>query len=413
MTLPRMNTLMNEPIMSETVRYPIVRSEPPAPPAIVAKLRLQGPLAKVQLWDGSSAWVVTRYKDVRAVLLDKRFSESPKSPGYPTTSPARKALVTGDSMMPQTQGEHHLRLRRVLTRVLSVKRVEAQRPKVREVANRLIDAMIADGGPANLVTKFALRVPMITISGMLGIPDKDHEFLQEKSRARIRLDVAPHVPLEATRAMAEYFTRLLEERALNPSDADDILSIFARDQIANGELTLAEAVNLAYQLVQGGHETTANTIALGTLQLLQNPDQLQALIKDPTLAKSAVEEMLRYQTVVQHSIARVAVEDAQVGGEWVRKGEGVFALLVAADHDPEAFPEPQRFNIQRTERNHLAFGFGVHQCIGQQLARLELQEVFSLLFRRLPTLKLAVPFEQLKFRGMETNFGVEELPVIW
>jgi cytochrome P450 len=399
--------------MSEIVTYPILRTTPPEPPAILKELRLEGPLARVRTWDGNLAWVVTRFKDVRAVLTDKRFSESPRSPGYPTFSAARKALVTGDSLLPQTQGEHHLRLRRILTRVFAVKRVEAQRPIVRDIATRLIDELITAGGPVDLVSKFAMRVPMITISGMLGLPDEDHEFLQEKSRLRIRLDVAPSVPLEATRAMAEYFDRVLREREQSPSEADDILSRFARDHIATGEMTHEEAVNVAYQLVQGGHETTANTIALGTLQLIQNPDQLQALLAEPALVKGAVEEMLRYQTVVQHSIARVAIEDAQIGGEWVRKGEGIFALLTAADHDPEAFPEPERFNIRRAERNHVAFGFGVHQCIGQQLARMELQEVFSTLFQRLPGLRLAVPFEELKFRSNETNFGVDSLPLTW
>jgi cytochrome P450 len=370
-------------------------------------------LAKVRLWDGSDAWVVTRYKDIRAVLTDKRFSESPRSPGYPTVSAARKALVTGDSLMPQTQGEHHLRLRRVLTRVFTVKRVEAQRPIVKDIANRLIDDMIAEGGVHDLLTRFALRVPMSIISKMMGIPNEDHAFLQEKSRLRIRLDVAPNVPLDATRAMAEYFSRALHEREKNPTDADDILTRFARDHIATGELTHDEAVNLAYQVVQGGHETTGNTIALGTLMLMQRPEQLAALLNDPALVKGAVEEMLRYQTVVQHSTARVAVEDALVGGHLVRKGEGLFALFVAGNQDPEAFPDPQKFDIQRNERSHLSFGFGVHQCIGQQLARLELQEVFSLLFNRLPNLRLAVPFDELKFRNMETNFGVDSLPVTW
>ena len=399
--------------MSEVISYPILRTVPPAPPAILEQLRLEGPLAKVRLWDGSDAWVVTRYKDIRAVLTDKRFSESPRSPGYPTTSAARKALVTGDSLMPQTQGEHHLRLRRVLTRVFTVKRVEAQRPIVRDIANRLIDEMIAERGVHDLLTRFALRVPMSIISKMMGIPNEDHAFLQEKSRLRIRLDVAPDVPLDATRAMAEYFSRALHERESHPTDADDILTRFARDHVATGELSHDEAVNLAYQVVQGGHETTGNTIALGTLMLMQRPEQLAALLNAPALVKGAVQEMLRYQTVVQHSTARVAVEDALVGGQMVRKGEGVFALFVAGNQDPDAFPNPQKFDIQRNERSHLAFGFGVHQCIGQQLARLELQEVFSLLFKRLPGLRLAVPFDELKFRNMETNFGVESLPVTW
>lgn len=399
--------------MAETQSYPILRSCPLSPPDEYAKFRLEGPLTKVRLWNGSDAWLVTRFKDVRSVLLDKRFSESPETPGYPMLSPARAALVEGDTFMTHTTGDDHSQLRRALAREMSLKRVEAQRPVARQIMNDLIDEMISRGGPIDLVSHLALQLPMRVISGMLGVPYEDHEFFEENSNLRVALDVPPHVPLEATRQMAEYFSDLLSKLEADPGDGDDLLTRLARDHVNTGALTHKQAVNLAYTLVQGGHETTANMIALGTLLLMRNPDQLGAILSDPGLVNGAVEEMLRYTTILQLGMARVAREDAEVGGQIVRKGEGLFVMLISANHDPDAFQNPDKFDVSRCERNHVAFSYGVHQCAGQQLARMELQEVFALLFQRLPNLRLAVPFEELKFKHQNIVFGVDKLPVIW
>jgi cytochrome P450 len=399
--------------MTDIQSYPILRSCPLSPPAEYSNFRLEGPLTKVRLWNGSSVWLVTRYKDARSVLLDKRFSESPETPGYPTLSPARAALVAGDTFMTHTRGDEHNRLRRALARELSVKRVEAQRAIARQITNDLIDQMIARGGIVDLVSHLALQVPMRVISGMLGVPYEDHEFFEQKSTLRVALDLPPHVPLEATREMAEYFSRRLKILEANPGAGEDILTRFARDHINTGAITHKQAVNLAYTLVQAGHETTANTIALGALLLMRNPDQLRAIMADPGLINGTVEEMLRYTSIVQLGMARVALEDLEVGGQPVQKGDGLFVMLISANHDSEVFQNPEAFNVSRCERNHIAFSFGVHQCAGQQLARMELQEVFSLLFQRLPNLRLAVPFEELKFKHQSMVFGIDRLPVVW
>jgi cytochrome P450 len=273
--------------------------------------------------------------------------------------------------------------------------------------------MIAHGGPVDLVSSLALQLPMRVIAGLLGVPYEDHAFFQENSNLRVALDVPPHVPLEATRQMAEYFSRLLTVLEANPGTGDDLLTRFARDHINTGAITHKQAVNLAYTVVQAGHETTANMIALGVLLLMRDPDQLQAILADPSLVNGAVEEMLRYLTILQLGMARVAREDAEVGGQLVRKGEGLFVMLISANHDPDAFPNPEVFNVSRCERNHVAFSYGVHQCAGQQLARMELQEVFSVLFQRLPNLRLAVPFQELTFKNQNIVFGVDKLPVTW
>ncbi|MGH6979129.1 MAG: cytochrome P450, partial [Brevundimonas sp.] len=393
--------------------FPITRTCPLEPPPIYSELRLEGPLAKVELWNGAHAWLVTRFEDVRSVLLDKRFSESPDAEGYPMLSPARASLVSSDAFMTHMVGDEHKAMRRALSRELSVKRVEEQRPIARQIVHDLIDEMIAKGQPADLVADLALQLPMRVIAGMLGVPYEDHAFFEENSQARVALDVEPHVPIEATKALADYFSVRLAEKEANPTDEDDMLMRFARDHVNTGGITHRQAVNLSYTVVQAGHETTANMIALGVLLLLNNPDQLKAIADDPSLVKGAVEEMLRYLTILQLGMARTALEDVEVGGQMIRKGEGLFAMLISANFDPAAFGCPEKFDITRPERNHVAFSYGVHQCAGQQLARMEMQELFSILFQRLPDLKVAIPFEDISFKHKNIVFGIDKLPVVW
>jgi cytochrome P450 len=399
--------------MTELPNFPLLRSSPLDPPPELHDFRLEGPLTKVKMWNGSEAWLVTRFQDVRAVLVDKRFSESPAAPGYPMLSPARAALVASDTFMTHVQGEEHSALRRVLSRELGVKRVEAQREATRQLVNELIDDVVAKGGPLDLVQHFAMPLPMRVISRMLGVPYRDHEFFEQNSNLRVALHVPPNVPVEATRALADYFSVILKRKEQEPGDEDDILTRLAREHIGTGAITHKQAVNLAYTLVQAGHETTGNQISLGVLLLLRNRDQLQAIIDDKSLVKGAVEEMLRYSTILQLGMVRAALEDVEVGGRLIQKGEGVFVMLASANHDPDAFLHPEKFDVTRPERNHVAFSYGIHQCAGQQLARMELQEVFSTLFQRLPNLRLAVPFEELRFKHANITFGVEQLPVVW
>jgi cytochrome P450 len=398
----------------EPAAFPITRESPLEPPSVYGDFRLEGPLTRVRLWNGQEPWLVTHYADVRSVLLDKRFSESPRTPGYPLLSPARAALVEGDKLITQMQGGEHRRMRCVLSRELTVRRVEEQRQLARRLVHELIDEMVASGSPADIVKHLALQLPMRVISGMLGVPYEDHEFLEENRVRRVALDVAPYVPLDATREMAAYFDALLRKlEADPPSDDDRILARIARDHVERGAISHAEGVNLAYTMVQAGHETTANMIALRLLLLLRHPEQCALIQADKSLVKPAVEEMLRYTSILQLGMARVSTEDVEVGGQLVRKGEGLFAMLIAANHDPAAFPESDRFDVTRASRSHVAFSYGVHQCAGQQLARMEMQEVFAALFDRLPDLRLAVPFEELRFKHKNIVFGVEALPVAW
>jgi cytochrome P450 len=215
--------------------------------------------------------------------------------------------------------------------------------------------------------------------------------------------------------MSQYIDALLLEKEHNPGDGSDLLGRMAIEWINPGKVSHADAVQMATLLYLAGHETTANQIGLGLLSLFQHPEQRDALMADGSLVKGALEEMLRFHSITHMNSNRVATEDVMIGGQLIRKGEGVLALLHGANHDPAAFPEPERFDIRRDtkDQSHVAFSFGIHQCLGQPLARLELQVVFETIFKRFPNLRLAVPADTLHYKDKSFVYGLKALPVSW
>lgn len=248
---------------------------------------------------------------------------------------------------------------------------------------------------------------------MLGVPYDDHDFFQEQSRIRIRLDVDPGVQTAAAQKIMAYLDQLLTEKERDSADGKDLLSRLARDQVLPGHLSHDDAVRMADLLLIAGHETTANQIALSIISLLQDEVQKALLLNRPELLDDAIEELLRYHTIVQYNGARVALEDVEIGGIVVGKGEGVFALIGLANRVPAAFPCPEKLDVTRQAGHHVAFSYGVHQCLGQLLAREELRCVFGTIFHRMPRLRLAIPFEDLTFKRGGFVFGVEALPLTW
>jgi cytochrome P450 len=307
----------------------------------------------------------------------------------------------------------HTKYRRMLSKEFMVHHIEAMRPELQQTVDTLLDEFIAKGSPADLFEDFALTVPTTVISRMLGVPYEDRDFFQERSKAKLDLTADPEVPIRAGAEMREYLDRLITEKMVHPGNRSDLISRLVMSQVVPGHMTREEALATIELLLMGGHETTANMIALGTLSLLTNPDQKDALVADPSLVRNTVEEMLRFHTIVHYNGPRVALEDVEVAGTLIKKGEGVLALITAANRDPKAFAEPDKFDIRRPALHHVAFSYGVHQCLGQPLARAELQIVFSTLFQRLPTLRLAVPVEEIKFRYDAFVYGVDTLPVEW
>jgi hypothetical protein len=280
--------------------------------------------------------------------------------------------------------------------------------------DELIDDMVAQGPPADLVQALALPVPSLVICELLGVPYADHEFFQQRSRVLVSRDSDVQRALAATAELVEYLTELIKAKDRNPTD--DLLGRLVVDQVRPGNITIKQAADTALLLLVAGHETTANMIALGTLALLRNPEQLAIVreTEDTTVVAGAVEEMLRYLNIVHAGRRRVAVADVEVHGQLIRAGEGVILANDAGNRDPSAFPgDPDQLDLLRDARHHVAFGYGIHQCLGQPLARVELQVVYGTLYRRLPELALAVPFEEIPFKHDMIVYGVHTLPVTW
>ncbi|MFF2373763.1 cytochrome P450 [Streptomyces xiamenensis] len=396
--------------------YPMPRAAgcPFAPPPAVEELRDAAPLGKVRIWDGSTPWLITRHADQRALLTDPRVSNDDLRPGFPHVSAHRAGIArTTPRMITNTDAPEHTRLRRMVTGPFLIKRVEAMRPAVRRIVDRLIDDLLAGPRPVDLLTALALPVPSLVICELLGVPYEDHAFFHHNSSRALDRSLPPEEAGAAGRALGGYLAKLLDQKLTDP--ADDVLSELG-ERVTAGEMTHDEAVHMGVAMLIAGHETTATMIGLGTLALLRNPEQLAVLrgTEDPKAIAGAVEELLRYLTIVDSGIRRVALEDIAIGGLTIRAGDGLLFDLAAANRDPRAFEgDAAGLDLGRPARHHQAFGYGPHQCLGQSLARLELQVVYGTLYRRIPGLRLAVPFEEIEFVPDGTTYGVRALPVTW
>ncbi|GAB2880490.1 cytochrome P450 [Streptomyces mayteni] len=395
---------------AEIPAFPMDRAAgcPFDPPPGLRDRRAVAPLTRVRLWDGSTPWLVTRHAEQRALLADPRVSSDVTRAGYPKTVPSSGS---GLSFITKDDPEH-ARLRRMITAAFTVRRVEALRPAVRHIVDGLIDELLAGPRPVDLVPAFALPVPSLVICELLGVPYADHPFFQESSRILISRAATPDDRTAALGRLTHYLRELVARKRVEPGD--DLLSgLVGRTEV--GELTVEEAAEMGVLLLIAGHETTANMIALGTVLLLQHPEQLAAVrdTEDPELVASAVEELLRYLNITHNGLRRLALADIEIAGQVIRAGEGIVVPNDIGNRDPDAFPDPDRLDVARYPRRHVAFGFGVHQCLGQPLARMELQVVYGTLYRRIPTLRLATEVDRLPFKHDGSVYGVHELPVTW
>jgi cytochrome P450 len=367
------------------------------------------PVFRAELPDGRIVWLVSGYQNVRQMIIDQRFSRAlAVAPGRPQPGFEISAAGSINGMDPP----EHTRLRKLVASAFTARRVEALRPRVTGIVNQLIEAMAGRPQPADLVAGFSLPLPAQVICEMLGVPAADLE--QFHGWSDTILGDWQRDADEIMTALAElygYFSALIEIKRAQP--ADDLISglIAARDdadRLSEHELTV-----MCCTLLIGGHETTANQINLSLLLLLDHPSQVATLRAGPELIPGAVEELLRCTRLGGLPPTRVTTEDVQLGGVVIPAGEEVIPLYGTANRDPSVFTDPDRFDVTRDAASHLAFGAGVHHCLGAQLARVELQEAFRGLIGRLPGLRLAVPASDLEFKPGMAIHSLRELPVRW
>ena len=398
--------------MSACPRFPFRRDDPLNPPNEYREARAQSPVMSVRLWNGEQAWVVTRQKEIREILSDdERFSGRFGQDGFPTVTEARVAVDRGERAFVGMDNPDHDRFRRMFTREFSVRRMLALEPQIRQVADSLIDTMIAAGSPRDLVESIAVPFPSLVMSLLFGSPFEDHRFIIECAVARHGLTQSPEQAHSKARELAHYCQRLIEQRM--EQARDDMVSRVIAEQVRPGHLSVEEFAEIGAMILRAGHDTTTNMISMGVLYLLRDPALATRLRTAPSDIKLAVEEFLRFTSPVQFSPRRVARCDVEIGGVTIRKGEGLFLSLASANRDEQVFAEPDGINIDRDNSAQLAFGFGIHQCLGQVLARIELQIIYERILARLPDLQLACPVEQLRFKHDMQIYGVHNLPVRW
>ncbi|BAU86794.1 cytochrome P450 hydroxylase [Streptomyces laurentii] len=396
--------------MTEAVAFPQNRSCPYHPPTAYEPLREERPLSRVTLWNGRQVWFVTGHQAARALLGDQRLSTDSTREDFPLPTERSESLrrQRRGALLGWDDPEHNEQ-RRMLIPSFTLRRAESMRPRIQAIVDRLLDDMIAAGPSAELVGAFALPVPSMVICELLGVPYGDHEFFEEQSRRLLRGPAAEDIE-KAFRSLEGYFGELIETKRTDPGEGviDDLVA----RQREEGRPDDDELVQFATVLLVAGHETTANMISLATYTLLEHPARLAELRADPGLVPAAVEELLRFLSIAD-GLVRVAREDVPVGDQVIRAGEGVVFPTSLINRDDSVYEHPDTLDWSRSARHHVAFGFGIHQCLGQNLARIELEIALGTLLRRLPGLRLAAPADRIPFKPGDTIQGMLELPVTW
>jgi cytochrome P450 len=386
------------------------------PPAELAEIRERHPLVRMTYPDGHDGWLATGYQAVRTILGDRRFSSRyelmhlPMEGAPPELPPAPVGDLTG------IDAPEHTRLRRLLIGYFTVRRMRALTERVEEITAEQLDAMQEHGPPVDLVTAFATPIPALVICELLGVPYADRETFQRHVYTLTDLRSSPEEMAAAMAAFHEYLLGLVRDKRVHPGE--DILS-----SLTESDLTDDELAGIGAFLLGAGLDTTANMLGLGTFALLQHPDQLAALRSDPAIGPqarrsgaeaidTAVEELLRYLTIT-HTNIRAALEDVEVEGQLIKAGETVTLSMQAGNRDPARYPDPDTLDLRRRATGHLTLGHGIHQCLGQQLARVEMRVAFPALLTRFPTLRLDCKPADVPLRTHSNIYGVHHLPVSW
>ncbi|MEO3867505.1 cytochrome P450 [Nonomuraea sp. B12E4] len=369
----------------------------------ITALRAELPVARLAAPEGApGVWLVTGYELVRKILADPRFSSRYETQCHPLMGAHLPPAPIGD--LTGMDAPEHTRIRRMLAGKFTVRRMNQLTERATEITQAHLDAMEKQGPPADLVRVFAHPIPAQMICELLGVPYEERDafvgFAQSASNGD---DLGTQ--LAAFAQLSEYLQALARAKRADPTD--DLLS-----DLTTSDLTEEELGGVAAFLLGAGLDTTANMLALGTFALLRNPAQSSALRDDPSLVDGAVEELLRYLSIATTGM-RGVLADVELGGVPIKAGDTVILAVNAANRDPAKFPDPDVLDLRRSTAGHLAFGHGIHQCLGQQLARVEMRVAFPALLARFPSLRLAVPAEEVPLRDPIQIYGVHSLPVTW
>jgi len=367
------------------------------------------PVSRVRTPTGDPAWLVTRYADVKSMLSDKRLGRSHPAPeSAPRYAPG--TLAGGPIMDPATEQNDHGNVRKAMSRPFAGRRVHGLQPVIESVVRGLVEDLVRVGPPVDLHARFSLPLPEFVLCEVFGLPPEDRRIFGPPVRDALSMQDADKA-LTALVDLTGYVQRLIEEKRRSPDG--HLLSELIATADARGEITEGLLMLTVDALLIAGQTTMTGRLDLATTLLLEHPDQFDRLARVPALVPDAVEEALRLTPPPWDVPLRYAKADIECNGVTIRAGELVLLSLASANRDPRVFPDPDRFDITRRPNPHLAFGHGPASCVGAALARIEMQAAFEILFRRLPTLRLAVPVEALEARRDVLGGGLAELPVTW
>lgn len=397
------------------IEFPAARTCPFDPPTPYLDAMQEGSPRKVRIWSGQEPWLIARYDDIFQMLKDPRFSADVRLAEYPNANPAQPQVEGGQ--FHRSDGADHRRGRQAVNAEFTASRVEEWRPRIGELVEDCIDKMLEHGPPADLVEMFSTVVPTVVICEVLGVALEHIGTVHHGMEKVASLTASDEDKMAAIISIVRLLKKTAYAKVETP--ADDLMTRLVRERVDTGEMTMNEIAGLGTLIIGAGHHTTAGQLSLACVSLMELPEQRELLVEGgPEVAKTCSEEMLRYWTIVQTEPRRVALEDVELGGHTIRKGESVVCALGAANRDPSAFETDgygplDEINVLRPGRRHLAFGTGPHVCVGQSLTRVELQEALPRLFKRIPSLRLTVPADQLDYDEESLTMSIASVPVTW
>ncbi|GAB3486244.1 cytochrome P450 [Amycolatopsis cihanbeyliensis] len=398
--------------MTETVPsqdgLPTARRCPLDPPEELGKLRAEEPISRMAFPDGHLGWLVTSHAGVKAVLGGREFGSRADLLRAPIPlAMAAQPTEVSPGMFTAMDPPEHTRYRKLIAGWFTMRRMRQLEPRIEQIVAEHLDAMERVGGPVDLVQAFAEPVSALVISELLGVPARDQDRFLAATKALFGVHSSAEDAIAGWQGIREFLLELVAAKRADP--AEDLIS----QLVTEGDLTDQELITIGSLLLVAGHDTSNNQLALSVHALFRHPEQLAALVADPELVPGAVEELLRYLTIVHIGSIRAALEDTELDGHRLAAGDAVSLSLSAANRDPEVFEDPDTLDITRSASSHVAFGHGVHQCVGQQLARAELRVALTALLRRFPDLRPAGDPDQVRMRTDSIIYGVHELPVTW